>query len=197
MKTNSNTKSENESNKSCDNLEGSLPCLSIFLSVVQNEYEQEKSRIDRIDGKITSLMTIILALITIYIPIFPFSQLYEFYKQEGKYSTITIIFSLSLLIGITAILLSIYSLIQLVQAYKAKEYKSIDISEFNNNNFLYHKTTCIFELNLIEHYQSIILFNSNVTNKKTIILNKQLKNVIIIFVMLSISSIFTTIFINL
>lgn len=197
MKTNSKTKSKNKSNKSSDNLEDSLPCLSIFLSVIQNEYEQEKARTDRIDGKIISLMTIIVALITIYIPIFPFGQLYEFYNKERECLTMPIVFSLFLLIGIIAILLSMYSLTQLVQAYKAKKYKAIDIIEFNNNNYLYHKTTYNFELSLIEHYQNIILFNSNVNTEKTIILNKQFKNIIIIFAMLSVSSIFTTIFVGL
>lgn len=197
MKTNSKTKSKNESNKNSDNLENSLPCLSIFLSVVQNEYEQEKARTDRIDGKIISLMTIIVALITVYIPIFPFSQLYQFYNQERNCFTIPIVFSLFLLMGIIAILLSMYSLMQLVQAYKAKKYKAIDIVEFNNNNYLHHKTTYNFELSLIEHYQKIILFNSNFNTEKTIILNKQFKNAIIIFAMLSVSSIFTTIFVGL
>lgn len=170
------------------------PCLSIFLPILQNEYMEEKSRADRIDNKSVALLTIIIALITIYVPIFPFDQFVEIYANLNTHCALICIFSVFLLLGVVALLLAIYSAKKIMDIVKPTEYQAVNIEYFNTNERLARNPPHPFQVELITHYQSIILANSNVNVKKAESLNKQVRNVIIIFVLLSISAIGTLIF---
>lgn len=173
------------------NDDSEFPCLSIFLPIIESEYEQEKARTERLDSKSMALLTIIIALITIYVPIYPFNKIVLFYSKSRVCLTIPVIFSLFILLGVVAIGIAVYSANKLIEVYKIKEFQAVNIEQFNSNEKLGYKQAARFQLELIDHYQSIILANSEINTRKAEILNKQFRNVVIIFVLLTLSAVGT------
>lgn len=165
------------------------PCLSIFLPILQSEYEQEQERTDRIDNKAMALLTIIIALITVYVPIFPFDKLAAFYSTPRDCPTLSIITSVFLLLAVVAIILAIHSAKRLIDIYKPKEYQAVNIELLNNDEKLSQNPAVKFQMELIDHYQSIILGNSKVNSDKSDVLSKQFFKTIIIFGLLSVSAV--------
>lgn len=166
-----------------------FPCIPVLLSILINEYEQEKLRSDRIDNKAISLLTIILALITVYVPIFPFENITKIYSKSDLCAIMPFIFSLCLVAGLVAAILAVYSSYKVIEAYKIKAYKAVDIQAFNTDKKLGQPTADGFQVELIDHYQSIILENSKVNSNKVATINVQFRNVVIIFILLSVSAI--------
>ena len=165
------------------------PCLSILLPILEEEYRQEKARTDRIDNKAMALLTIIIALITVYVPIFPFEKFGEFYSNSTMCCIVPYIFSLFLLLGVIAIFLAIRSAKKLTEVYKPTEFQAINIKLLNSNEKLSYNPPTQFQLEVIDHYQSIILANSEINSQKAKVLCDQFKNVILIFALLSASAI--------
>ena len=170
-----------------------FPCLSILLPILEDEYRQEKARTERIDNKAMALLTIIIALITVYVPIFPFEKFAELYAKSSSCYILPFIFSLFLLLGIVAIILDIHSAIKLTEVYKPTEFQAVNIELLNSNEKLCCNPATPFQLEVIEHYQSIILANSKINSQKAQVLSDQFRNAIIIFVLLSVSAIGTLI----
>lgn len=170
-----------------------MPCPAIFLPILESEYNQERSRSERIDNKAIALLTAIIALITVYVPIFPFDTFVQFYSKSWNCFTVPIIFSFLLALGVFAVGLAIYSTYMLVSIYKAQNYQAVNIEQFNTNTKMSYKSGTRLQIELIDHYQCLILANSNINAKKAETLNKQFRNVIIIFVLLSISAVGTLI----
>jgi len=169
------------------------PCLSIFLPILENEYMEEKARTDRIDNKAIALLTIIIALITIYVPIIPFEKVAQVYSEASACCLFSCIFSLFLLLGIIAIVIAIYSAKKIIEAYKPTEFPAINVEHLNTNENLSCNPAYSFQLKLIQHFQSIILSTSETNTKKAVILVHQVKNVTIVFILLSVSAIGTLI----
>lgn len=186
LKNISNPQNSTEQNTSASPDE--YPCLSIFLPILQSEYEQERARTDRIDNKAMALLTIIIALITVYVPIFPFDKLAVFYSTPRDCPTLLIVISVFLLLAVAAIILAIHSAKKLIDIYKPKEYQAVNIELLNNNEKLSLNPAAKFQMELIDHYQAIILSNSKVNSDKSAILNKQFLKTIIIFGLLSVSA---------
>lgn len=163
------------------------PCLSIFLPILQSEYEQERLRTERIDNKTMGLLTIIIALITIYVPIFPFDKFAKFYSVQRNCPTLPIVLSVLLLLGVIAIILAIHSAKKLIDIYKPMQFQTVNIELLNTNEKLSQNPATRFQIELIEHYQAITLSNSKVNYHKADVLGKQFLKTIIIFVLLSVS----------
>lgn len=188
-KSSSNTPQETNTND--------IPCPAVLLSIVENEYTEERTRAERLDNKVSALLTVIIALITIYVPIFPFERFIEFYSKPRACFTIPIVFSLFVMMALTSIVIAIISTMKLIDIHKAKNYKAVDFSHFNTNEKLAYKEVARYQIELIDHYQSIILANSAINQEKATALNSQYRNAIIVFILLSFSAIGTLIFINL
>lgn len=174
-----------------------IPCPAVLLTIVESEYTEERSRAERLDNKASALLTVIIALITIYVPIFPFDRFVEFYSKDRPCLTTPIVFSLFVLMAVIAIVIAIISTIKLIDIHKAKNYQAVDIVSFNTNEKLAYKDVARYQVELIDHYQSLILANSEINQEKATALNRQYRNAIIIFILLSFSAIGTLILINL
>ena len=186
-------KTSNKRNMDASSPKNDLPCPSIFLPIIESEYNQERARSERIDNKAMALLTVIIALITVYVPIFPFDDVACVYSLSRECFTVPIIFSLLLILGAFAVVLAIYSAYRLVSIYKTQEYKAVDIEHFNTDATMSDIVGTRLQINLIDHYQCLILSNSKINKEKAEALNKQFRNVIIIFVLLSISAVGTLI----
>ena len=184
---------DNNQGKAITEAPDEYPCLSIFLPILENEYREEKARTDRIDNKAITLLTIIIALITVYVPIFPFKEFAGVYSQSNKCCVIFCVFSLFLLLGIIAIILAIYSAKKVTDIFKPTEYPAVNFEYFGTAEKLSSNPANSFQISLIDHYQSIILSSSKINTQKAEVLKKQFINVIVIFLLLSISAIGTLI----
>lgn len=167
------------------------PCPAVLLPILENEYLEERSRAERLDNKASALLTVIIALITVYVPIFPFDRFGALYTKARDCPIIPFIFSLFLFMAIIAFIISISSTIKLIGIHKPKPYEAINFSFFSNIEKLTERQVSQYQTDLIYHFQSIILTNSKINQHKADTLDKQYRNVIIIFVLLSISAIGT------
>lgn len=168
-----------------------FPCLDIFLPILQNEYEQEKFRSERIDNKAIALLTAIIALITVYVPIYPFEKLACFYSRTWECLTLPLVLSFFLLLGFVALCIAIHCTAKLTEIYKPTHYQAVNISLLNSNEKLGVNPPYTFQLELIDHYHSIIIANSQINSSKSDKLSQQFKKAILIFILLSISAIGT------
>jgi len=125
----------------------------------------------------------------VYVPIFPFDKFIEFYSKSPTCCLVSCIFSLFLLLGLIAILLAIYSAKKLTEVYKPTEFQAVNIELLNNNEKLSYNPPTQFQLEVIEHYQSIVLANATINSQKAQVLSDQIKNAITIFSLLSVSAI--------
>lgn len=166
-----------------------FPCLPILLSIMESEYAEERSRTEQLDNKAISLLTVIIALITVYVPIFPLDEIAYFYSTQRSSLLIPILFSVFASMGLTAILISIITGFKLITVYNVKNYQAINIKHFNSNEKLGQHQIAKFQIELIDHYQSIILNNACINQEKARLLRKQYKNVITIFILLSVSAV--------
>lgn len=185
---------ESNQDKGTTTSKDQFPCLSIFLPILQNEHEAEIARTDRVDNKSIALLTIIIALITVYLPIFPIKEIVCIIKTGGMCCGALCLFYFLLLLGIIAILTAMYTAKKLIAIYKPAEYNTINIQYFNNNDILSHNPPYTFQLELIDHYQKTILANSKTNTDKASIIQKQVVHIIIIFILLSVSAIGLNVF---
>lgn len=119
---------------------------------------------------------------------FPFPQPTLNHLVRERKILLFFIVSVLLLCAIVAIVLAIHSAKMLIDIYKPKEFQAVNIQLLNNNEKLSKNPPTEFLLELIDHYQAIILNNSEVNSKKADLLNKQFIKAIIIFGLLSVSA---------
>ena len=81
--------------------------------------------------------------------------------------------------GIIATILALYSAYKVIEVYKTKSYQSVNILKFNTNEQMGATQSDRFQLQLIDHYQSLIFENSKINTNKAEILNDQFRNVMI------------------
>ncbi|HIW15878.1 MAG TPA: hypothetical protein H9689_00280 [Firmicutes bacterium] len=168
------------------------PNPPIFLSILESEYQQEKVIADRIDNKSIALVTIILALITVYIPLIKYKELIKIFFSCDN----CLLFAFCLLftfVGAFALCLAIYTVVKLVSIYRPQNYSAVNIEALDNNELLAVAPATRFQMELISHYKEIILSNSKVNSDKAHVLQKQAKNTILVFLLFSIYAIGTQI----
>lgn len=173
-----------------------FPCPSVLLSIMESEYAEESSRTEQLDNKAMSLLTVIIALITVYVPIFPLDKIVDFYSRQHSSLLIPILFSVFMAMGITALFIAIITSFKLISVYTVKNYQAVNIKHFNSNEKLGQIQITKFQIELIDHYQSIILNNAVINQDKAKLLSRQYKKIITIFILLSISAVATLILIT-
>lgn len=164
-----------------------LPCLPIYQHILEGEYQQERARSERLDTKAMALLTLILALITVYVPIFPLNSCKAVYNGQTT-CAIAVLFSLFLLVGIAGIVLAIYSARVLCGIYEAKPYKGVNLDTLGTREKLGQNTDAQYQIDVINQYNAAISENAKINEEKATELNKQFKKIIIIFATLSISA---------
>ena len=158
----------------------------ICLPTMIDEYTKERERGSILDNKALALITILLALITVYLPLIPFSKIKKIYNT-GKNSEITLLVTL-LFCFIAAIIVTIISFCILIVIYRLKTYHRVDLQIITNKKYLL-KNDDIYQQALCEHYKELTLHNSSVNDKKAKKLNLAFILTIISFILLLITCI--------
>ena len=148
-----------DDNREKNGYEGAKVALPIFI----DEYTKECDRKVVIENKVNSLVTIEIAILTIFMPIIPFSSIKKYLLQMSNVTCILATIA-CLLLCISVIMMIISSGI-LMSAVNIQTYKKVDIEVLDEDDVLLQHTNSV-EKGLCDHYKKIILFNSSLSDKK-------------------------------
>lgn len=157
-----------------------------MLQISRDEYASEKERTNSLDNKANIFMSAIIAVITIFIPIIPFSKIPEIYISSSKIQIVIATLILSILTSAIGLLIKAFSL--LYSSFQLKNYACINIENLNDD-YILRQDINISEKGLIEHYNSILKTNIEINNEKAEKIVIGLKYSAISFALLCASSI--------
>lgn len=101
------------------------PNAGIMLEVIRDEYKNEQDRKKDLDSKASTFITVNIAILTIFVPLIPFTEFIELWGQETCDDQIVIICGcLGLLIGVA---LMVLAFIALVRATSIRGYMHVDV----------------------------------------------------------------------
>ncbi len=136
---------------------------NVALPVFMDEYSKELDRKMAIENKITSLIPIEIAILTVFMPIIPFEELKKLFVSECNGVVIaTTVACVHLFI---AIILMASSFVTLMRAIQIKTYSKVDIQELEQEKNLSQKMNAV-EVGLCGHYKDITLANSYLNDEK-------------------------------
>ena len=111
------------------------PSATLMLDISRNEYERERERCNMLDNKASIFISAALAILTIIIPIIPFSALIEFYKSATKVKVVFMTVILGLLI--TSTILFVIAIYNLFKVITIRKYKNVDFRNLNDDTILH------------------------------------------------------------
>lgn len=156
----------------------------IALPTMIDEYTKERERAGIIDNKAISIITILLALVTVYMPIIPFEKIGRIYVDGIKSQIIIMI--IAMIIFTTALVIVGILFYMLINIVKLRIYKRVDIEEIVDTDVL-KEDEHIYEKSLCHHYKDLILQNSKSNDNKSKKLNLCYILTIIVFILLLLS----------
>ncbi len=169
------------------------PSATTLLEISIKEYEHEKERSNTLDTKASFFLSVSIAVLTIFIPIIPFSELTTFFATASTIYLILVTIALCLLL--VSIIFFIMSTVNLYSAYKLRNFKNINFENLNDENILKtpkNQTEC----GLVHHYNSVLVYNVDANNEKASKINVGLKYSVLSFSFLFASAILLIILIG-
>ena len=148
-----NIKNGNKKSSVNDAFEGAKAALPIFI----DEYTKE------CDRKITTLLTIEIAVLTVFIPIIPFENIKTLLADNCNSIIIAATISCALLV-ISIVMMAI-SFGILMSAVSIQTYSKVDIEKLDLEENLRQDANSV-EKGLCDHYKIITLENSDINDRK-------------------------------
>lgn len=139
--------------------EGAEVALPVFI----DEYSKEGDRKNAIENKINSLLTVEVAVLTVFIPIIPFESIKKYLFDNCK--GIIIATTIACVLLSISIFMLMVSFGILMSAVNIQTYSKVDIEELNSDDVLKQDANSV-ERGLCDHYKTITLHNSNINEKK-------------------------------
>lgn len=162
------------------------PSAKLMLDISRSEYEREYKRSNTLDNKASLFVSAAIAVLTIIIPIIPFSLIIPFYRTA---STSKIIFmSIILFVLFQAMVLCAIAIYNLSKAITVKDYTGVEFDNLNEDIVL-RSPENQNEKELIEHFNQILTINNNVNNEKAMRIKLGFKYVISSIALLFVSTI--------
>lgn len=156
------------------------------LPTMADEYTKERERASILDNKSISLITILIALLTVYVPLIPFEIINNTYSNGSK-NEFALMF-LAVLMLIISFIITIISFNKLIKTIKLQEYRKADIDVICKEDYLkYDKDE--MEKSLCQHYQELIHYNSKINDDKVNNLSGCFSMVSIVFFLLLVSTV--------
>lgn len=169
------------------------PSASLMLEISKTEYERERERSNMLDNKASFFLSASIAVLTIFIPIIPFSKIVDFFNSATKgYMSIAII---ALCLLFAALILFVISVSNLYSAYNVHKFKNINYENLDDDSILQTKKNQT-ERGLVKHYNGILVYNATVNNEKANKIRTGLKYSVLSFSFIFISTILLIILIG-
>lgn len=159
---------------------------SSALPTMADEYTKERERASILDNKSISLITVLIALLTVYIPLIPFETIYSTYL-DGSKNEFALVF-LAVLMLIASFVVTAISFTKLIKTIKLQEYRKADIDMICKEDYLKCDKD-VMEKALCEHYQELIHYNLKINEDKVKNLSGCFSMVSIVFFLLLISTV--------
>lgn len=169
------------------------PSASLMLEISKAEYERERERSNMLDNKASFFLSATIAVLTIFIPIIPFSKLVGFFNSATKVYMSLVIIAICLLF--TALVFFLISAKNLYSAYNVQKFKNINYENLDDDGILQTKKNQT-ERGLIKHYNDILVYNATVNNEKANKIRTGLKYSVLSFSFIFISTILLIILIG-
>ena len=154
---------ESPKNTTTESVETPFPSASLLLDCVRDEYEKERDRMQNLDNKASWLMYAILVIMTIFVPVIPFSKFQHIFTQGADWQRgIIYIFSIPLIASLVLLMLAFR---RLYQTYSPKTIFRFDIKNATNPDCQVLSQNDM-EIALCAHYRDAIKENIKTNNKK-------------------------------
>ncbi len=158
----------------------------VALHVMMDEYAKSKERAQIIDNKAIALLTILVALLTIYMPLIPYEKFHKVFSEGTKANLVILVIAAVLLV--LALIISVVVFYKLIKTIKTQAYKQVDVNELVDADTLIYPKDEV-EKALCVHYKEIIENNSNINDSKTTNMQRCFTQVIAIFFLLLVSTV--------
>lgn len=136
---------------------------TVALQVFIDEYSKELERKNFLENKVIALVTIQMAILTVFMPIIPFDKIILGLRCTNNTEIIiTTIACMALLFSVITI---ITSFVILLSAVKIQTYKKVDIEQLNLDSNLKQDQNAV-ERGLCNHYAKITLENAQLNAEK-------------------------------
>lgn len=139
--------------------EGAKIALPVFI----DEYSKECDRKTVIENKVFSLVTIEIAIMTVFIPIIPFGSIGKYLSSNCN--SIIIATTIACIFLSASIAMMVASFGILMNAVNIQTYSKVDIEKLDLEENLTQDANSV-EKGLCDHYKEIILVNSLLNDKK-------------------------------
>ncbi len=163
-----------------------FPASRMLLSEAEDEYARERERSTSLDNKSGAFIAAIIAIITIYVPILPFKDLGNALNKASGISDVMLRISLVLMTIAFSFLGDAF--FQFYKGFKLRDYKSVCLENLTDKEMLIADEDVSAEA-MIRHYVAIIDHNREVNDEKTKHISFGLKQTVISFLLLSVSTI--------
>lgn len=158
----------------------------MLLSISIEEYKKEGDRANSFENRAGLFVSAIVAIISIYLQVIPFSKLDLGFNNESK----RIIISTTIFVGLLfiALILMVISITYLARVLISRPYSRVDFSNLENID----NNKCdedIMEYAMVQHYNTILLYNVEINNKKSKLYTKGMIFTVISFMIMLIATI--------
>lgn len=133
------------------------------LPTMMDEYTKERERAGILDNKAIALITMLLALLTVYIPVIPFNEMKELLKTSTRIQHTMVVITL-ILLSIALVMAGI-TFFELINTIKLQAYTKVDIDKVCQDDYL-KSPKAVMEYALCDHYKEIIHHNSEINDTK-------------------------------
>lgn len=104
------------------------PNAKIAFEEIKSEYEMENERENKIASKSSAFITVIIAVVALFIPLVPFDRLKNFFSNiQNTEEKWIVIVSLFLLVGGLAVLMVAFGFF--IKAYSVKGYNRVEVDD--------------------------------------------------------------------
>lgn len=135
----------------------------VALPIFIDEYTKECDRKTAIENKVISLVTIEIAILTVFMPIIPFNSINKYLFTMSH--TICIWATVACVFLVLSIIMMGISFGVLMSAVKIQTYEKVNIEQLDDDEILSQNTSSV-EKGLCDHYKQITLSNSRLNDKK-------------------------------
>lgn len=135
----------------------------ILLNMVMDEYAKERERTNALDNKASFFMTILTAVGTIFVPIFPFGKLRYLVTHSSDIQANIVVDML--IVAVFALSFLIMAFLSLYEAYKLTDFKRPSLKCIDDE--IIHKARKDqVKKGLCDHYKTVVDYNIAVNNQK-------------------------------
>lgn len=169
------------------------PQAKIILEEMRIAYQVENERKRTLDSKASAFITINIAILTIYIPLIPLSQIFSFFRTAEWY--MKSLEAVCLIILTVGVFFSMMAFKWLVDGYSNKEYRYFDVDGLlNAANVTEQYRDGVVENGIIAHYHNILrgtldeLGNMRINNDRAKVIQRGIKDTVKGFCLISFST---------